>query len=77
MARLTVRLPETLKETLSTRAEQEGVSLNQLLVFLLSQAVAVDSLRQQRDRFEALRARVSPEEAEEALATLLAERASA
>jgi hypothetical protein len=57
-----------------TLAEQEGVSLNQFLVFLLSQASAVDSVRRQRDRFEAMRSRVPKEEAEEALAQLLAAR---
>lgn len=76
MARLTVRLPETLKDNLAQRAEQEGVSLNQLLVFLLSQAAAVDAVRQQREQFEALRARVSSDESEAALAGLLANRAT-
>src|SRR4051794_39773994 len=58
MARLTLRLPDTLRDRLAERADQEGVSLNQFLVFLLSQATTLDSLRVQRQRFEALRARV-------------------
>ncbi|HET7558648.1 MAG TPA: toxin-antitoxin system HicB family antitoxin [Limnochordia bacterium] len=36
MARLTVRLPETLHEHLTTLAEREGVSLNHYIVYLLT-----------------------------------------
>ena len=74
MARLTLRLPDTLRDRLAERADQEGVSLNQFLVFLLSQATTLDSLRVQRQRFEELRARVPAEQAEQALTQLLAER---
>ena len=74
MARMTLRLPDSLRDTLAERAEKEGVSLNQFLVFLLSQASAVDSVRRQRDQFEAMRSRVPKEEAEEALGQLLAAR---
>ena len=74
MARLTVRLPDTLRDRLVERADEEGVSLNQFLVFLLSQASALDSVRVQRERFDKLRARGSSEEAEQALKDLLAQR---
>lgn len=36
MARLTLRLPASLHQSLSQEAEREGVSLNQYLVFLLA-----------------------------------------
>jgi HicB family len=37
MARLSLRLPDTLHHRLSTQARREGVSLNQFLVFLLAE----------------------------------------
>ena len=74
MARMTLRLPDSLRDTLAERAEQEGVSLNQFLVFLLSQASAVDSVRRQREQFDEMRNRVPKDEAEAALAGLLAAR---
>lgn len=36
MARLTVRLPDSLHQQLTDRAAQEGVSLNQFLVYALA-----------------------------------------
>jgi uncharacterized protein (DUF1778 family) len=75
MARLTVRLPDSLHETLARRAEAEGVSMNQFLVYALTQVTALDLAAQQRARFEALRTRVPEEEAEDALRELLDARA--
>lgn len=40
MSRLTLRLPESLHKALVRRAEEEGVSLNQYLVYLLAQQSA-------------------------------------
>ncbi len=40
MARLSLRLPDTLHQRLVRRAQVEGVSLNQYLVFLLAQSSA-------------------------------------
>ncbi len=37
MARLSLRLPDTLHQRLTVQARREGVSLNQLLVFLLAE----------------------------------------
>jgi|SRR5437868_2778077 hypothetical protein len=37
MSRLTLRLPETLHQRLETLAHQEGVSLNQYIVYALTQ----------------------------------------
>ncbi len=37
MARLSLRLPETLHHRLTLQARQEGISLNQFLVFLLAE----------------------------------------
>ena len=39
MGRLTVRLPETLHKELTALAHQEGVSLNQYIVYALTRQV--------------------------------------
>ncbi len=41
MERLTVRLPETLHKQLTTLAKQEGVSLNQYIVYALTRQVTL------------------------------------
>lgn len=71
MARLTVRLPDSLHDTLARRAEAEGVSMNQFLVYALTQVAALDLVAEDRKRFEHLRSRFSEEQAEAALASLL------
>ena len=74
MARLTVRLPESLHDILALRAEEEGVSLNQYLVYTLTKAAAVEGIASQRAKFKKLRSRFPDAEAEQALTDLLAER---
>lgn len=74
MARFTLRLPESLHGALARRADEEGVSLNQYLVYALTKAAALDTATAQRSRFEAMRSRFSEAESEEALAELLAAR---
>lgn len=74
MARLTVRLPESLHDAISEMAEREGVSLNHLVVYALTQAATRTLADRQRREFDALRTRFTPEQAEAALAGLLAER---
>ena len=74
MARLTLRLPESLHDALARRADEEGISLNQYLVYTLTKAAALESVASQRTRFDELRNRFSDEESEHALAEMLAER---
>jgi len=74
MARLTVRLPDSLHEELAARAKAEGVSLNQFLVYALAKVATVESVQAQRRQFEALRSAVDSEEAEAGLQALLAAR---
>lgn len=74
MVRFTLRLPESLHEALAHRAEQEGVSLNQYLVYTLTKAAAVEPTIAQRARFESLQSRFSELESEDALRELLAAR---
>lgn len=71
MARLTVRLPDSLHDTLAKRAEAEGVSMNQFLVYALTQVAALDLVAQQRARFEEMRTRFPEDRAEDALRELL------
>lgn len=40
MGRFTLRLPETLHNELESRAQQEGVSINQYIVYALTRQVA-------------------------------------
>jgi hypothetical protein len=74
MSRLTLRLPESLHQTLNHQARAGGVSLNQLIVYLLTRMTAATDLEDQRRVFEDLRHRYPPEEAESALQELLARR---
>lgn len=63
MGRFTLRLPETLHEELESRANREGVSLNQYIVYMLTRQVASRytievvpeaKIREQRAQYEAL-----------------------
>lgn len=63
MGRFTVRLPDTLHRELESRAQQEGVSLNQYLVYTLTrqitpaytvQVLPDAEIQHQRERFNAL-----------------------
>lgn len=79
MSRLTVRLPASLRRQLETMARDEGVSLNQYVVYALTrQMTPVNTIRvtpeseiaEQRVRYDALRARLgkaSPAVVQEAL----------
>jgi len=74
MARLTVRIPDSLHHKLSEQAQKEHVSLNQYILFSLSRAVTEEDIESQRAQFEAMRHRYSEKNAEEALKKLLEER---
>ena len=63
MGRFTLRLPETLHQELETRAQREGVSLNQYVVYTLTRQVATsysvhllpeEHVKEQRVKYEAL-----------------------
>ena len=77
MSRLTLRLPDSLHQQLTHQAQDEGVSLNHLIVYLLTRMTTVTDFEAQRTRFEELRSRYSEEEAEEALQEVLAARVPA
>lgn len=77
MARMTLRLPDSLHDVLASRAKDEGVSMNQFIVYALSQVAALDSVRLQRQEFEQMRNRMPEQEAEDQLHELLRLRESA
>lgn len=63
MGRLTVRLPGTLHDQLRTLADDEGISLNQYIVYALTRQVTLaykmhvvpeDERRRQEERYGAL-----------------------
>ena len=63
MGQLTLKLPETLQDALKSRASQEGVSLDQYIVFALTRQVATsytvqvipeESVLQQKEDYERL-----------------------
>lgn len=74
MSRMTLRLPESLHRQLTEQARQEGVSLNQYLVYSLTRLVSVRDLRNQMATFDGLTSRFSRDESEAALQALLANR---
>lgn len=74
MARLTVRLPDSLHDTLVKRAHAEGVSINQFLVYALTQVAALDLIAEQRAQFDVMRTRFPDDEAEAALKSILGAR---
>ena len=74
MSRLTLRLPESLHQNLVQQAKAEGVSLNQMIVYLLTRMTSGADLDEQRRVFEGLLHRYPAAEAETALQQILAAR---
>ena len=69
MGRFTVRLPNSLHTALEEHARLEGVSLNQFVVYALTQQVkppytvqvaSAQEIREQRERYDALLERLGP-----------------
>jgi hypothetical protein len=85
MGRFTLRLPETLHIELELRAQQEGVSLNQYVVYALTRQVATTytihplseaSVKEQQARYDKLLAGLGQPDLAETKA-FLADRESA
>ena len=58
MSRLTLRLPETLHQQLAKVAEEEGVSLNQYIVYALTRQTSLNFNEQQETSFKLLKNRL-------------------
>ncbi|MBX3059662.1 MAG: toxin-antitoxin system HicB family antitoxin [Anaerolineae bacterium] len=85
MSRFTLRLPETLHNELETRARQEGVSLNQYIVYALTkqvspvytvQMVSKENIREQQEQFQEFQKSLGETSKAEAQAWLLEREAS-
>ena len=85
MSRLSLRIPESLHQQLAAQAAQEGVSLNQYLVYLLAQRsaegysvrpVLPEELDRQRSAYASLLAKLGSASHRE-LRAVLAERTAA
>ena len=74
MSRMTLELPESLKERLETQAKREGIALHDYLVYSLTRLVTAEDLAHQRAKFETLTHRYPEHEAEAALEEVLATR---
>lgn len=82
MGRFTVRLPDSLHQELETQATQEGVSLNQFIVYALTRQISSGYtvqvtpktiIKEQRERYEAILATLG-ESSEEKTEAYLKER---
>ncbi|MCB9780533.1 MAG: toxin-antitoxin system HicB family antitoxin [Alphaproteobacteria bacterium] len=76
MARVTLRLPDSLHKQLAAQAEAEGVSMNQYLVYALAQVSTAADIAAQQAKYEELTNRVPDDDAEADLRALLSSRAS-
>lgn len=76
MARVTLRLPDSLHKQLAAQAEAEGVSMNQYLVYALAQVSTAADIASQKAKYEELLGRVPEDDAEADLQALLRSRAS-
>jgi len=74
MARLTLRLPNSLHARLAEEAEREGVSMNQYVVLALGRVVTAAEVVEQRRAFDTMLRRYPDEEAETALRDVLRDR---
>jgi len=74
MARLTLRLPNSLHARLAEEAKREGVSMNQYVVLALGRVVTAAEVVEQRRAFDAMLQRYPTEEAEAALRDVLRDR---
>ena len=74
MSRLTLRLPESLHQNLVQQAKTEGISLNQMIVYMLTRMTSGADLDDQRGVFEGLLRQYPAAEAETALQQVLAAR---
>jgi hypothetical protein len=74
MARMTLRVPDSLHALLAECAKREGVSMNQYVVFALSRITTIDDVARQRSAFASLLRRFPEEEAEAALQQVLGDR---
>ena len=74
MSRLTLDLPESLREQLARQAEREGIPLEDYIVYSLTRFVTASDLVAQRAAFNELISRYPEDQTEAALRDLLGSR---
>ena len=74
MSQVQLQLPESLKRQLEERAQREGVSLQEYIVYSLTRATTIPDLVEQKIAFEEMLTRYPPDRAEAALQDLLSAR---
>ncbi|MBN2390056.1 MAG: toxin-antitoxin system HicB family antitoxin [Anaerolineae bacterium] len=74
MGRLTLRLPDTLHQQLASLAEQEGMSLNQFIVYALTRHVASASATRQQEIVYTVSSQSVGKTSREEIHTVLSER---
>jgi hypothetical protein len=74
VSRITLHLPETLHRHLTERAQKEGVSLQDYIVYSLTRMATASDLTEQREAFGKLLTQYPQEQAEAALREILSSR---
>lgn len=74
MSQVQLQLPESLQNQLEERAQREGVSLQEYIVYALSRVTTMPDLMEQRTAFDAMLTRYPADKAEAALREILSAR---
>jgi hypothetical protein len=74
MSQVQLQLPESLQCQLEERAQREGISLQEYIVYSLTRATTIPDLMAQKIAFEEMLARYPEDRAEAALQELLSSR---
>jgi hypothetical protein len=74
VSQVQVQLPESLQLQLEERAQREGISLQEYIVYSLTRVMTIPDLMEQRRAFDEMLTRYRADEAESALQNLLSAR---
>jgi hypothetical protein len=74
MSQIQLQLPESLQSQLEERAQREGVSLQEYIVYALSRVTTMPDLIEKRAAFDAMLTRYPADQAESALREILSSR---
>ena len=74
MSQVQLQLPESLQSQLEERAQREGVSLQEYIVYALSRVTTMPDLLEQRAAFDAMLTRYPADQAEASLREILSAR---
>jgi len=74
MSQVQLQLPESLQTQLEERAQREGISLQEYIVYALSRVTTMPDLMEQKLAFDAMLTRYPSDKAEAALREILSAR---